>query len=342
VSATSTSPDTGRIPVENRASAGHDPVMAADPQDSGPTDITLRVPPGDDRHAALCAELREVRTHGLPRSRTLHLPVLVDAATELGHLDDDAPLGEALESMLGNAVDRLGESREANAARFTFGLARGSKLSGATDRRRSAAQAQGVSVERFRKGYEPLLVSSVAEQVLAMVALAAQGPVAYPPAGPVFTGEQQVAEVLAAARASADWDLVEGVYWQCVDIAADQDGHDIAPGVAGFLGEAFGRIAANYYGREDELVLHALGILGNIDRAETISAALFTRLYEDDRFDRFRQYTAAEGGPRRRPRPFESLVETSRRYRDLNALRGALSGVPSAGILGGSVNYGRF
>jgi hypothetical protein len=68
---------------------------------------------------------------------------------------------------------------------------------------------------------------------------------------------------------------------------------------AGFLAEVFGRIAANYCGREDELVLHALGILGDIDHSGTISAALVTRLYDDDRFDRFRRYTARRRAVRR-------------------------------------------
>jgi len=45
---------------------------------------------------------------------------------------------------------------------------------------------------------------------------------------------------------------------------------------------------------------------------------------------------------RRRPRPFETLVETARRFRDLNHLRAVLEGVPTSCVLGGSVNFSRY
>ncbi|MFC4949429.1 hypothetical protein [Pseudonocardia sp. GCM10023141] len=312
--------------------------MAAAPHDP----VVLPVADGE-RHERLSAELRVLRVEGLARARDIAIPFLTDAASDLGHLDDGKPIGEAVESLLRSAVDRLGESREAHAALQTFGLARGTKLRPATDRRKAAAQAQGVSVERFRKGYEQQILSALADEMLSMIAFAQLSHIRPDPITapvPVFTTrEHRVPEVMAAARKTADWDLVERVYRQCVDIAGDQHAHFVPEGIVGFLAESFGRIAANYYGREDELVLHALAILGNIDRSETISPALFERLYSDSRFDRFRPYAGPAG---RRPRPFESLVETARRYRDVNALRRVLSGVPTAGILGGSVNYGRF
>lgn len=313
--------------------------MAALPQDS-----VLPAAGAGSRHERLCAELRLLRVEGLSHARDLHLPHLADAAADLGHLDDGKPIGEAFEGLLRSAVHRLGESREALAAMQTFGLNRGTKLWAAADRRRSAAQAQGVSVERFRKGYEPQLIAALADEVLAMVAFAQteHRPGATPVQPPAFTKDLRVSEVMSAARKTADWDLVESLYRQCVDIAESENAHHLPEGIVGFLAEAFGRIAANYYGREDELVLHALGILGNIDRSEMISAALFERLYSDSRFDRFRQYSAADGAVHRRPLPFETLVETVRRYRDVNTLHHALAGVPSSGILGGSVNYGRF
>lgn len=310
--------------------------MAALPQNS-----VLPVTGAGSRHERLCAELRLLRVEGLSRARDLPIPHLADTAADLGHLDDGKPIGEALEGMLRAAVHRLGESREAQAVNQTFGLARGTKLWAASDRRRAAAQAQGVSVERFRKGYEPQLIAAMADEMLAMVAFA-QSDKIQPTQPPAFTRELRVSEVMSAARKTADWDLVENMYRQCVDIAESENARYLPEGIVGFLAEAFGRIAANYYGREDELVLHALGILGNIDRSEMISAALFERLYSDRRFDRFRQYSAADGAVHRRPLPFETLVETVRRYRDVNTLHHALAGVPSSGILGGSVNYGRF
>lgn len=311
--------------------------MAADPQDR-----VLR-PAGDDgHHERLSGELRLLRIEGLSRAREIPIPYLAEAASDLGHLDDHKPIGEAIESLVRAAVERLGESREAESAVQTFGLARGTKLRAATDRRKAAAAAWGVSVERFRRGPEQQIISALAQELQSMLALAQQELVAPQPTPiPLFTKQHRVSEMMAAARKTADWDLVETMYRQCVDITEDADGTYIPEGIAGFLAEAFGRIAANYYGREDELVLHALGILGNIDRFETISAPLFERLYADRRFDRFRQYSD-DGELHRRPRPFETLVETVRRYRDLNALRRVLSNVPTAGILGGSVNYGRF
>ncbi|MGH3613809.1 MAG: hypothetical protein ACRDRK_14700 [Pseudonocardia sp.] len=315
--------------------------MAADPQDSVPRSV------GDGaRYDSLCSELRLLRVEGLGKAREIHIPCLEDAASKLGHLDDNRPLRDGVEALLRAAVGRMGESREATAVRHTFGLVPGAILRNATDRRRAAAHAQSVGIDRFRKHYEPLLITAVAEEISALLTFAAAeetaaGSPREMPVHTVFAGEQQVSVVMAQARATADWDLVEGVYRQCVDIAEDPHGTSMPRDVAGFLAETFGRISANYYGREDELVLHALGILGNIDRFETISAALFQRLYLDRRFDRFSRYSAG-GAPLRRPRPFESLVETARRFRDLNTVQRGLAGVPSTGILGGSLNYGRF
>lgn len=290
-----------------------------------------------------------LRVQGLPHVHAIRVPHVEDAASNLGHLDDSLPLAEAIATLLHQAIERLGENRDADAALYTFGLVQGTKTFNATDRRAAAARAQGVSVERFRKGYEPRLLKSVATEILALLALTAavgRPDRVEPPARPAtpapFPVERQVAEILRAAHATADWDLVEGVYRQCQEIAKDPHGRTIPLNVAGFLAEAFGRIAANYYDREEELIVHALGVLGNIDESETVSPALFRRLYHDPRFARFRQYSGANDAPRRRPRPFEALVETVRRYRDLNSLGLALSKVPTSGILGGSVNYGRF
>src|SRR5205807_3605128 len=63
----------------------------------------------------------------------------------------------------------------------------------------------------------------------------------------------------------------------------------------------------------------------------------------DNRLDSHPEYVyPPHGETRRRPRPFESSVETVRRLIDLNGLRQALSGMQTAAILGGSVSYGRF
>jgi hypothetical protein len=76
----------------------------------------------------------------------------------------------AIEELLRQAVGRLGGDRAGISAEYTFGLVPGSKYWPATERRRSAAKEQFVSVERFRKGYEPKLVEYVADEILYLCA----------------------------------------------------------------------------------------------------------------------------------------------------------------------------
>lgn len=307
------------------------------------------------KHADLCADLRLVRLHGVPKTRTLQVPALLDAAGALGHRDVDVPHDLAVEAMLRDAVHRLGESPDSDPAARTFGLRPGMKMAKAADRRRSAASAQGVSVERFRRSYEPDLIDQIATEILGLLSRHQHGdrpwstrrtepsPEQHRPPQ-VFAGEQHVASLLRTAHANADWDLVEGVYRQCVDIATDHNGRFMPDDLPGFFSKALGRISSNYQGREQELILHGLSILGNAEHADKITPALFTQLYTDNRFDRFVQYTPGPGtgAGRRRPRPFETLVETARRYHDLNQLRGVLGDLPTSCILGGSMNYGRY
>lgn len=316
---------------------------------------------GANRHAGLCADLRKLRLQGVPKARTLDIPWLLSAATELGYRAPDTSIDLAVESLLRDAVTRLGESREAISAARSFGLTPGHKLWKPADRRRAAAQAQGVSVETFRKSYEIALIDQLATEILAMLNTLPPseqpdteppetGPrtvdpvVGAPRREPIFSREHHVADVLRIAHANADWGLVEGVYRQCVAIAEDHDGRFMPDAIPAFFAEALGRISANYHDREEELILHGLGILGNAEQANKITPALFKQLYADDRFDRFVQYSAG-GDPRRtqrRPCPFETLLETARRYRDMNQLQLALSDIPTSGVLGGSVNYGRY
>lgn len=62
----------------------------------------------------------------------------------------------------GSAVD--GRARP---LRTPSGSCKEPSSGGATERRKAAAKAQGVSTERFRKGYEPMLIEQVAEGILA-------------------------------------------------------------------------------------------------------------------------------------------------------------------------------
>lgn len=161
---------------------------------------------------------------------------------------------------------------------------------------------------------------------------------------PPFMAESLwTSDIVQAAHHRADWELVRGVYEQCAAIADDRDARFMPDDLVGYLAEAFGRVAANYHGDEERFVLHAFAVLANGMGVEELTPALFETLYREERFDRFKQYgiTDADESTRRRPRPFETLVETSRRFRDVNAIA-ALLGPTTSGILGGSTSYGRF
>ena len=120
-------------------------------------------------HDALVADLRLVRERGLGNLRYFTTPALNVACALYGAGDDDIRRPTVVEALLRKAVDDLGGGRPGEAAGYTFGLVQGTKLWSATDRRKAAAKAQGVSVERFRKGYEGVLIGQVAEGVLAVL-----------------------------------------------------------------------------------------------------------------------------------------------------------------------------
>jgi len=254
--------------------------------------------------------------------------------------------------MLQHAVDSFGESREAVAASHTFGLLAGTKLKAATDRRRAAANAQGVSVERFRKGYEPQLIGQITDEIISLLARRGVGRVGSHESPSARTSTEKylslqnlhIADVLKDAHATADWHLAAGVYRQCIKIADDDDTIVIPDAVLSFLAEAIDRVSVHYFGKEKEFVLHALAVFGDVEKAERISQSLFHRLYEDNRFDRFTQYAVGPSSTmkKRRPRPFEAIVETARRLGDVCSIRRTLEDLPVYVTLGGSASYGRF
>jgi O-acetyl-ADP-ribose deacetylase (regulator of RNase III) len=68
--------------------------------------------------------------------------------------------------MLRAAVENLGGGSLGGAASATFGLGRGERDRPAQDRRRHAALSYGVSIERFRKHHERIVLEQVAEEIL--------------------------------------------------------------------------------------------------------------------------------------------------------------------------------
>lgn len=114
--------------------------------------------------ASVLREVKMVRVEGLVRIRDLDLPLLRRAAApRSGAVTDAWPV--EVENLLRAAVARLGGGALQAAAEFTVGLAPGMRDRPAADRRRLAARAYSVSVERFRKSQEEMVLGQSAEQV---------------------------------------------------------------------------------------------------------------------------------------------------------------------------------
>ncbi|MFD9942444.1 macro domain-containing protein [Nonomuraea sp. NPDC059023] len=125
-------------------------------------------------HHELIADLRSLRERGPTRLRDTRLPALDTAVALCGIAGEDAkgrPPAEtyrpaALEELLRRAMAELGGGNLTGAAEYTFGLAPGTRDWPIGERRKSAASVYGVSVERFRKHHEQLIVKETAEAIL--------------------------------------------------------------------------------------------------------------------------------------------------------------------------------
>lgn len=111
----------------------------------------------------IVADLRLLRERGLVRIRHTELAALRRAAGDLAP-GESGP--RAIEALVRAAVANLGGSQLGAAAAHTFGLNPGGRDRPAQDRRRWAAQAYGVSTERFRKYHERVVIEQVAEEIL--------------------------------------------------------------------------------------------------------------------------------------------------------------------------------
>ena len=116
----------------------------------------------------IVADLRTIRERGLVRIRHADLAVLSRAAGRTGVPAAAGSGPRTVEAAIRAAVDNLGGGSLAAAATATFGLGRGERDMPAENRRRRAAMAYGVSVERFRKHHERIVIEQVAEEILKM------------------------------------------------------------------------------------------------------------------------------------------------------------------------------
>ncbi|MET9610650.1 hypothetical protein ABZZ17_37160 [Streptomyces sp. NPDC006512] len=144
-------------------------------------------------HAAVLAELKEVRRAGLVRLRGRALPALESAAASVPARTADG----AVEALLRLAVARLDAGTLRTAAEYTLGLAQGTRDWPAPSRRARACAVYGVSVERFRKDHEVMVLGQIAERI---VQLATEEPVPdTPEARDRDAGTHRTVEVRAGA-----------------------------------------------------------------------------------------------------------------------------------------------
>ncbi|MFF4161506.1 hypothetical protein [Streptomyces sp. NPDC001678] len=116
------------------------------------------VPTNDADYTSMLGELKEIRRAGLVKLRALRVPVLQRTAVA-------RTSNGSVEELLRTAVCRLDEGTLRTAAEYTLGLAQGTRDWPGADRRRRAAEIYGVSIERFRKDQELMLLGQVVEAI---------------------------------------------------------------------------------------------------------------------------------------------------------------------------------
>ncbi|MFD8288342.1 hypothetical protein ACFV2B_08920, partial [Streptomyces lavendulae] len=154
--------------------------------------------PGSE-YSALLAELKEVRRAGLVRLRGRALPAL-EAAAEAAGAPPARPPGAPIEVLLRRAVARLDAGTLRSAAEYSLGLAQGTRDWPASSRRARAASLYGVSVERFRKDQEVMVLGQVAEHIVRLAADAETGTAGVDGVDGGGLGTHRTVEVRTAGR----------------------------------------------------------------------------------------------------------------------------------------------
>jgi O-acetyl-ADP-ribose deacetylase (regulator of RNase III) len=168
-------------------------------------------------HASLHSDLREVRRAGLVRLRGRALPALEPAAAAVGAGTARTP-GAAVEALLRLAVSRLDAGTLRTAAEYTLGLAQGTRDWPASSRRARAAAVYGVSVERFRKDHEVMVLGQIAEHIVLLMAETTTGS---PGAAAVDAGDTGTHRSVTARVAGRDVRLT--LHMHPADLLRDVD-----------------------------------------------------------------------------------------------------------------------
>ncbi|MFJ9820648.1 macro domain-containing protein [Streptomyces sp. NPDC101151] len=165
---------------------------------------------------SLLAELKEVRRAGLVRLRGRTLPA-VGSAAEAVSATAARTQGAAVETLLRLAVSRLDAGTLRTAAEYTLGLAQGTRDWPASSRRARAASVYGVSVERFRKDHEVMVLEQVAEQIVRLVAEAGA------PSGAAAAAEEGAGTHRTVRVRAADRPVTLTLHVHPVDLLRDVD-----------------------------------------------------------------------------------------------------------------------
>lgn len=166
--------------------------------------------------AEIVADLRLLRERGLVRIRHTELAALRKAVSQAPVIPPAAQGPRAVEALLRAAVDNLGGGQLAAAAEHTFGLRRGERDWPAQERRRKAAQEYGVSLERFRKYHERVVMEQVAEEILE---LCAPPPRDVPPAA----GQQEMPTEIYLEGHGGERPFLVTVHVEPVELLRDVD-----------------------------------------------------------------------------------------------------------------------
>ncbi|MGE7434318.1 macro domain-containing protein [Kitasatospora sp. NPDC001175] len=156
-------------------------------------------------HVSVLREVREVRRAGLVRLRELELPSLTSAASAVEPSAGPEYRAASVERLLRLALAGIDSGTLRSAAEYSLGLAQGTRDWPPADRRKRAAGVYGVSVERFRKHHEVMVLGELAEQVVRLSAQAAveSAPVTDQPSAVPLTGGHRELRVRVGGRTVA-------------------------------------------------------------------------------------------------------------------------------------------